>query len=304
MKNPFIGEGIKSDDKPSDNVEYIIDRFLAKGVITTYFAPAKHGKSVVAQALSKYICENTDMYVQYFDFDNGLISLVERGWFEVVDKLDNIDYISKDKTQTDGHEAIDNLLDYAKKTPDKVFENFVLIFDSATNFMYLDTEEHSKKLLKALMTFRSKGATVILLHHMNKSGRNYQGSQVFITASDNIYEHKQVEENEYKSVFTHKKYNTRFSNMIDIAFEVQKKSFDMKILNYNEAIIQPKDQAFIDSIVKVLKANPDGIGQSNLLAEIGKEKADRTALMKLEEHKDRFWEIKNGKGKLKLYFSI
>jgi hypothetical protein len=230
--------------------------------------------------------------------------LAERGWLDVVDALHNVDYINIDKAQIEGYEAIDKLLSYAKKTPEKVFENFVLIFDSATNFMYLDTEEHSKKLLKALMVLRSKGATVILLHHMNKSGRNYQGSQVFVTASDNIYEHKKVQEDEEKSIFTHKKHITRFSNMIDIAFEVQKKSFDMKIIDYDEVVIHPKDQVFINSIAEVLKMNPDGIGQSKLLAEIGKEKADKTALAKLEEYAGRFWKIESGKGKLKLYFSL
>ncbi len=293
MTNPFLGQGITIDDKPSDKVEYIIDGFLAKGAITTYYAPAKHGKSVVAQALSKYICENTSMRVQYFDFDNGLVSLVERGWFEVADALkDSMDYISKDKVQREGYEVVESLLKYTRDSPKDCLSNFVLIWDSAVNFMQLDNDDNAKKLLRALMWFRSKGATNLLLHHMNKSGRSYQGSQVFVTASDNIYEHTMVDTNAERSIFTHKKRNTRFSDMRDIAFEIQKTTFNMKILDYKEAFIPPSEQEFIEKVIKVLKNFPNGITQGKLLEKsVGKKSSDKTSRDLLGRYTGRFWNM-------------
>jgi len=76
--NPFRGHGLKSEHF-NHEVNYIIDNFLVEQAITIYFAPPKQGKSRYSLGLTKYLYENTDKIIQYFDFDNPLSALKERG---------------------------------------------------------------------------------------------------------------------------------------------------------------------------------------------------------------------------------
>lgn len=301
MKNPFAGRGLTSADRPGE-VEYIIDGFLAKEAITLYFAPPKNGKSVMAFALSKHVHDNTGMHVQYFDFDNGTVALEDRGIFNIIDDLDKMDYLHPEKVTITSREALDKLLKFANEDG-KPLLNYLLVFDSATDFVDAENNQAVKRFMLDLKALRNAGATVLLLHHLNKSERGYQGSLAFVSASDNVFIHRMVSETNASSVFTYEKDYGRFKGVRNVAFEVQRGDYSLKSLFYDQAIIKPDEQAFIDKVCKEIRKEP-GIGQGKLLLASGYTKADKPAMGLLNKYLDRFWRIEKGTKNSKLYYEL
>jgi len=297
--NPFKGKGLGSADRPGD-VEYIIDGFLAKEAITLYYAPPKNGKSVMAFSLAKYVHEHTDMDVQYFDFDNGLAALEDRGIFDILDGMRRMDYIHPEKVTVSSKEALRELLRFAR-SGHKPLLGCLLIFDSATDFVNASDDNAAKQFMLDMKTLRNAGATVIILHHMNKSEKNYQGSLAFKSASDNIFIHRLVSETDVGPVFIMEKDDGRFKDVRSTAFEVRRGTYELTVIPYEEAVINPEEQAFIDKVTKSLRKTPAGQGQTELLESIGIGKADKKALGLLEKYTDRFWSFERGSRNKKLY---
>lgn len=299
--NPFRGKGLKPEHFNHD-VRYIIDNFLVEQAITIYFAPPKHGKSRFSLGLTKYLHDNTDKIVQYFDFDNPLSALKERGASDVIEQLiDRLDYVHPETAAMMSHEALKLLADGAVGN---AYCDYVMIFDSITDFVRdVQNEAMAKGFMNVMKRLRNAGATIILLHHTNKNEKNYQGSGVFKSAADNVYFMRSGNGTEQHDIFLLDVEAGRF-HVDNTAFRLDKVSYDLQIVAYDQAVIRPEEQSFIDAIKEVLKKNPDGIGQSQLLAEIGKAKDDKLARNNLAKYTGRFWEIKDGKGKLKLYFLL
>lgn len=299
MKNPFIGRGLTIDDKPGE-VEYLLEGFLAKEVITLYYAPPKNGKSVMAFALAQYACTHGAMQVLYFDFDNPVTMLEDRKIFKLLPTLKTFDYIHPEKVAMSSKEALREMLEFAKQ-PNKPLLNCFLVFDSVVNF---SNENSADSFMLHMKTLRNAGATILLLHHMNKSERGYEGSQVYISASDNIFTHKMASETDAFSTFTHKKHFARFKGACHSAFEVKKENFELTMINYDDAVISPSDQEFIDKVINVIRKKKDGIGQNHLLKDAGFKSTHKQAIAMLHNYTDRFWRIEKGQKNSKQYFVL
>lgn len=299
--NPFRGQGLKSEHF-NHEVNYIIDNFLVEQAITIYFAPPKHGKSRYSLGLAKYLYENTDKIIQYFDFDNPLSALKERGASKIIEELcDRLDYVHPETAAMTSHEVLKLLVEGAVGD---AYLDYIFFFDSITDFVRdVQNEAMAKSFMNAMKRLRNAGATVILLHHTNKNEKNYQGAGVFKSAADNVYFMRQGNGTVENDLFLLDVEAGRF-HVENSAFYLDKKTYDLSIVAYDQAMIRPEEQSFIDSIKEVIKKNPDGIGQSQLLAEIGKAKDDKLARTNLAKYTGRFWEVKDGKGKLKLYFLL
>lgn len=297
--NPFKGKGLRSDDRPGE-VEYIIDGFLAKEAITLYYAPPKNGKSVMAFALAKYVHDHAGMDVQYFDFDNGVAALEDRGIFDLIDGMKRLDYIHPEKVTVSSKEVLRELLRFARQ-PGKPLRGYLLIFDSATDFVNASDDNAAKQFMLDMKTLRNAGATVLILHHMNKSEKGYAGSLSFASASDNVFIHRNISESEIASVFTMEKDFGRFKDVRSTAFEVKRGTYDLSVIDYADAVIKPDEQAFIDKITKSLRKTPEGQGQSELLESIKLGKADKTAMGLLVKYTGRFWNVEQGSRNKKIY---
>jgi len=299
--NSFCNRGLTNQDRPAE-VEYIINGFLAKEVITLYFAPPKNGKSVLAFSLAKYVHENTTMRVQYFDFDNGVVALEDRGIFESLQDLKRFDYVHPEKVIIEGKDILTELLKFTENGHKK-FKNYFLIFDSTTDFTDVESSRSVKRFMLNLKKLRNAGATILLLHHMNKSEKGYEGSQVLISASDNIFKHSMVSETEKLSLFTQKKEYGRFKGVCDVGFSVSRGSYLLRLIPYETAVIDSDDQIVIDKALGVLKKG-DGIGQTSLLVAMKYNKADKRIIGILNKYLDRFWRIEKGLKNAKLYYKL
>lgn len=299
--NFFRGKGLKPENFNKE-VRYIIENFLVEETITIFFAPPKNGKSRLALGLTKYLCTHTNKIVQYFDFDNPLASLKERGADKVIAELgDRLDYIHPETSPMTSKEALSKLLDGASQ---EAYKDYVFLMDSVTDFVGdVQNEAMAKSFMNDVKKLRNAGATIGLLHHTNKNEKNYQGSAVFKSAVDNMYYMHQGNGTEKNDLFLLEIEAGRF-RIENTAFYLDKKSYDLVLAPYSDAVIRPEEQTFITAVKEILKKYPDGIGQSELLKELGKEKDDKLGRTNLAKYVGRFWKIKDGKGRLKLYFLI
>jgi hypothetical protein len=155
-----------------------------------------------------------------------------------------------------------------------------------------------------LKSLRNAGATVLLLHHLNKSERGYQGSLAFVSASDNVFIHRMVSETSTSSIFTYEKDYGRFQGVRNVAFEVQRGNYSLRSLQYDEAIIRPEEQSFIDNVRGVLEKNNEGIGQNKLLTEAGYKAADKHSIALMQKYTKRFWDFEKGAKNAKIYYIL
>lgn len=296
--NYFRGRGI-NPEYFNKEASYIIENFLVEEAITIYYAPPKHGKSRLALGLTKYLYKNTNKIVQYFDFDNPQSALKERGTIELLKEFgDRVDYIHSSTTPFIEQEVIDKLVEEAKPN---AYSEYVFIFDSIANFVGdVKNDTTAKKFMFNMQKIRDAGATIILLHHTNKNEKNYEGSPAFKSAVDNMYYMHQGDGTEKNDLFLLDVVAGRF-NVSNAAFYLDNKTYELSIALYDQAVIKPEEQAFINMVKEVLKKHPNGIGQSELLKACGKEKFDRHARAYLSSYTERFWKVTDGQKNSKIY---
>lgn len=299
--NYFRGRGLKPEHFNKE-VRYIIENFLVEEAITIFYAPPKNGKSRLALGLTKYLCSTTNKIVEYFDFDNSLASLNERGAALVIGELsDTLDYVHPEISPMTSKEVLTKLTDGAEQG---AYKDYVFLLDSVTDFVPdVQNENMAKAFMNDMKKLRNAGATLILLHHTNKNERNYQGSPVFKSAADNMYYMHQGNGTEKNDLFLLDVDAGRF-HVENTAFYLDKNTYALSIAPYDQAVIKPEEQTFINAVKDVLKKHPEGIGQSELLKAIGKEKDDKLGRANLSKYTSRFWNIQEGKGRLKLYFLL
>ena len=295
--NPFKGKGLKSEHF-NQEVNYIIESFLVEQAITMLYAPPKQGKSRLALGLSSYLFENTDYHVMYLDFDNPLSALVERGVNKVIERGNGrFDYIHPEVAGMESYEVLNKLVSHAEPG---AYKGYVFFFDSVTDFTNENDDGASKKFMHKVKALRNAGATVILLHHSNKSERGYKGSSVLRSAIDNMYLVNQVSSTKEYDTFALEAENTRFS-VEQVAFSLSNASYELSQVEYEAAIIAPQDKEMISVVLGQLKQSESGLGQTELLEKIGKAKNDKTYLSLLQRFTGRFWEIERGEKNKKIY---
>lgn len=297
--SPFKGKGLK---KRSFNFEtnYILDKFLVERAITLIYAQPKTGKSRFANGLSKYLATSTNFHVQYFDFDNSLSALKDRGIDDLVEELEGrFDYIHPEEVAVTSKEALDRLTDNAHNN---VYAGYVLVFDSATDFCDEGNDNSVKIFMNKLKTLRNAGATIIILHHTNKKDPNYKGSTVFRSASDNVYslvnEHEDVTGVTYLLEVDAGRFKVE-----DVAFHLTSEHYNLTQRDYADVRIPESERIFIREVTQALSKEENGLNQSKLLEKLGKGKADKTSLTLLERYTDKHWKFTE-KGKSKIYTSM
>lgn len=295
-KNPFKGQGLRKTNFVLET-NYIIDKFLVERAITMIYAAPKQGKSRFAIGLAKYLFSNTTFYPQYFDFDNPLSALKDRGIDELVEEgASRFDYIHPEKVAITSKEALDKLVANAL---DDNYAGYVFFIDSATDFCNEGDDNDVKRFMNKLKTLRNAGASVIFLHHTNKNDGGYKGSTVFRSASDNVY----ALVNEYED-------STGVTYTLDVdagRFKVENKAFHLsstgyilKELDYSEVKIPKTEQIEIRKVTKTLEQNGE-MNQGDLLSKaLDTDSTDKTAKALLAKYNDKYWTSEK-KGKFIIY---
>jgi len=258
--SPFKGQGLKRENFNLET-NYIIEDFFVERSITLIYAGPKQGKSRFAIGLAKWLFVHTNFYPQYFDFDNPLSALSDRGVDDICDEGgDSFDYIHPEKIATTSKEALDKLVENAHGD---VYAKYVFFFDSATDFADENSDGAVKVFMSKLKRLRNHGATIVLLHHANKNDKNYKGSTVFKSASDNVYSLKNEYEDINGTTFLLDVDAGRFK-VKDSAFSLSRNGYILTRLNYEEVCIPVHEQMFIREIKASLQKEKAGFNQTKL----------------------------------------
>ena len=274
----------------NEKTEFYIDGFLAKNLITLVYADGGSGKSWLGMAMAKH-CANSGADVVYLDFDNPLTALKNRGVLEHLVGHKRINYVQRSKVNA---APFDVLMMLEQAAIGKALKGKVFVLDSLRNFADIGMDNKVQRVMEALMNLREAGATVIVLHHSNKDGKNYQGSNHIRNSIDNMYQLSRVETvaGAVGCLLTVKKER---SSITDMAFSVSVDGFALQPMDLEQAKMSEGEAEFVNSVVEVLAEQPN-LNKTALLDAIGKEKDDKAARALLDKFDGKHWvSSRNGK---------
>jgi len=294
----FKGRGLTKKHF-NKKANYIIDEFLVQGAITMIYAPPKNGKSSFAIGLCKWLMDNTDVYPCYLDYDNPTIALEDRKVNNIIEEYNmQFDYVHPDVIRMSAKDAINEMLNDVKNTS---YSNVVLFFDSATNFISdVGSDTAVSAFIEKMKILRSAGATIIILHHTNKSEAGYKGSGNFSSQCDNVFSLTSEDINELEGNILLERKDARFGRVKSVAFNLRKDNWEMKKVKYEDVNMPIYVQNYIREITRVLRKAKEPLNQTKLLEALGKNKADKTLLEILTKYTGVYWSFTE-KGKAKLY---
>ena len=259
IENSEILESMKKYDLDgaqlqSINVEYVLERCIVKGEITLIVAPPGHGKSSMALAiahhcLSFYRIES----VIYLDLDNSLVTLADRH----LDKLkefhqNKLKYIHN--TTATKHDMQHLLI----MMSNSVLHDSLIIFDSAKNFMGDGKDRDNNKDVSSFMQtvkyIRDSGATVIMLHHVNKPQKDvetiFAGAAAWMEDVSSLFMLKQ---NRYKNSFILTPHKERVGTLCEIAYIFDKSKNEITECDLFYAKETQEDEEIRNSIYEFIR---------------------------------------------------
>jgi len=286
---------VSADELDSGKTEYLIDDFLVKEAITMIYGAASQGKTWFVYAITKFLTQNEmTKKIYYIDMDNPKRQLVSRGVDSKLLIYEKVKYITKSSLKMSVDEFLSAL---KKKSYGRVFEDVVFIFDSTRDFVDVKVDRAAKEFMETMKALREAGATILLIHHATKNGRNIEGSAEFVRAADNVYELRQKLKKASNLHYSLTVENDR-DPIKDKSFIVDTKSFTLSEGEDSFASLSREDEEFIK---KVLKAIESGYkSQTKILEFMGKKRDDKAARKKLDRYIGEFWVTKT-EGRKKIF---
>ena len=274
----------------NEEVEFLIDGFLPKKLITMYYADGGNGKSWLAGGIAKYLLDTDKIKTLiYIDFDNPVSILKERNINDLlIKRYKKLNYIQRSTLNISPFELIMKLEEHAFN---KTYEDSVFIIDSLRNIVDVMHDGKVMRVMDVLMNMREAGATIVVLHHSNKDGKNYQGSNNIRNSIDCMYKlnKRPSSDDEINFLLEVKKERAGISNR---AFCVKTKSLELKEMDFDIACMSEYELEFVDKVKKSLSMRKDGLNKTELLEATGHKKDDKTARDTLDKFTDKFWKAK------------
>ncbi|NPA72694.1 MAG: AAA family ATPase [Gammaproteobacteria bacterium] len=286
---PFLNP-LKLEDF-NQKTEFLIDGFIPKHLITMIYADGGMGKSWLAMAIAKF-AEINGMNAIYLDYDNPMNVLKERGIeTKLIQVCPNLHYSHRSKTELQPLAMLQAIEDNASGNN---YNNTLFVIDSLRDFGDVNNDGASMRLGEKLKNIREAGATIIVLHHSNKDGRNYQGSNNIRNSIDNMYLLTKTESptGEIHFILTVKKER---ANIIDIAFKVKIDDLSLLTIDLQDARLNTEEKSFINE-VKAALGKGLNLNKTDLLNTCGYEKTDKTARDRLDQYQDIYWACSKVKG--------
>lgn len=275
----------------NQETEFLMPGFIAKNLITMLYADGGEGKTFLAMGIAKYL-DTKGLSVVYIDYDNGLKALKDRGVDKkLVKACRNLKYIGRSSAKLHAAEVLTKIESIAVSG---AFDNTVFILDSFRNFCDVSNDSAAMRAMETLKNIREAGATVILLHHSNKDGKNYQGSNNIRNSLDNMYHVKKViaPDGQIRWILTVKKERVAIE---DTALSLMFSDFSILPINLKEARLTEEEKEFIQEVKTVITKQP-GINKKELLESIGCKQDDKTARDRLDRFDALYWRCKKARG--------
>lgn len=281
----------------NQKTEFLIEGFIPKHLITMVYADGGTGKSWLATALAKYAAQQ-NMTVVYLDYDNPINVLKERGIEQkLIQSCSNLHYAHRSKTDLQPLAMLEELENMAIAD---CYKNTLFVLDSLRDFGDINNDNVAMRIGDKLKNIREAGATIIILHHSNKDGRNYQGSNNIRNSIDNMYQLTKIDSQagEIRWVLTVKKERAA---IMDTALSVKVDDLSMLPIDIQSARITNEDKILINEVKTLLTKQP-GINKTDLLTELGYKKTNRPIRDKLDQFEELYWRTEKGAKNTTLYY--
>ncbi len=279
----------------NEQTRFIIDGFIAEKMITLVYADGGNGKSLLTQAMANTFASEGKQVI-YLDFDNPMSVLSERkiDYMVANHHPDLLKYVQRSKCTLQPEMLLHMLGDDACGSE---YENYVFFIDSLRNFMNVKNDAQTLEMLTVLMNMREAGATIIALHHSNKDGKNYEGSNNIRNSVDNIYQLRKVASsstNNTVDVVLHVRKDR--ANINDIALRIDAKNLTLSFLDITSALMTEEVEEFAHEVKQALQDSEEELNKTELLKAVGRKKDDKTARRWLDQFDGTFWKSKKQGG--------
>ncbi|MCB5226155.1 helicase RepA family protein [Alishewanella sp. 16-MA] len=284
----LLTQTLRSTDFEQET-EFLISGFLAKSMITLIYADGGMGKSWLAFAVAS-ACSSFQKVI-YLDYDNPLTVLKERGVHEKLIGKRNIHYVQRSKSIMSAPEMLDAL---DAKASGNAYANTLILVDSLRNFGDVQHDAKIMSVMDKFMNLREAGATILILSHANKDGKNYQGSNNIRNSIDNMYRLKKVDAAPGEIAFVLTPTKERCA-IIECAFSVRTADLKLQGIDVETARLNADELDFISQSKAAITEQP-GINKKALLEQLGYEQDDKTARNKLDAGEGKHWQSSKVKG--------
>lgn len=283
----FLNQSSLNTQDFNEKTEFLIDDFLAKKQITLIYADGGNGKSWCNFAIANH-CASIGQRVIYLDFDNPISVLIDRNIDELlVSQHDNLSYIQRSKYPHTPQELLEKLDEQAVG---QIFENWVFLFDSLRNFVNVKNDHQAMETMNKIMNLREAGASVVILHHSNKDGRNYEGSNNIRNSVDNIFQLEKLD-SEANHINMHLRVQKERSSIFDCAWCINANTLLMTKLDVESATMSSEQEEFVSVVSQELQEH-GSLNKTALLQAAGRKKDDKTARGWLDKFEGKYWQSK------------
>jgi len=271
-----------------EKTEAIINGFLIKRMITLIYADGGTGKSWLAMGVAHY-CASIGMDVIYLDYDNPLNALEERGVPEkLIAPFSNLHYIQRSRATMSAIDMLSTMQEQGS------YQDTLIIADSLRDFGNVNNDNHILLAMEKFKNLREAGATILILSHANKDGRNYQGSNNIRNSLDNMYRLSKGDAPRDEISFLLDVEKER-AGILDQAYRLDLNTLHMHPIDIEQARLSSEDKEFITQVQTVLTDQPN-INKKELLEAIGHSQDDKTARNRLDRFEGSQWTCSKVKG--------
>jgi replicative DNA helicase len=277
------------DSLQNKTPKFIIKNLIIENDLTLFAAGAGVGKSLLMLLLSHHALSTFSVdKVIFFDLDNGLSTLQERNLASLKKKFkDKLTYIHESIVSLEKMQLfMDRLTDYD-------LARIMIIIDAGKNFITGDRDKNMDVSLamKKFKALRNAGASVIILHHTNKTSpereAEYAGSSAWKEDVANAF---YLERNDYRNTFICIPFKKRSKNIDKIAFSYKASEFYIQPVDFDWAQENEEDEFIINSLRDYIGDHSEKPTWSMLISfakslGINKDKAHRV----IKKGKDKYW---------------
>jgi replicative DNA helicase len=282
-------------------LEFIKSGLIVKHEVTMLAAKPASGKSLVAIAMANMALEESKVNrIIYFDYDNGIVTLRDRGIQYLIQKHGRrrLRYIHESKLNKQ------ELASLIKRLESTDLNDTFIIFDSIKHFHKGDRDKNkdSSVTMEMLKRLRRQGATILFLHHTNKPQKDtfelqYAGSSAWEEDTTNAFILKY---NPHKKTFIFTPFKSRIGDLKPIAFQYNADFHLLEEVNLDFAQETAYDEEVRNEIITYLEGceAPPNASQikKHLASECGYTNNDKVHIV-LQAGKGQFWQAKKIKEK-------
>ena len=234
-------------NEAKDN-EWLIQDILPSQSIGVFYGNPGAGKSTLMIEFCTYLLNKmNDIFIVYIDADMSINKLKEIGIDELIKKyMGRFLYAGKstnlvEKTQTFLQEIVELQKKYKNRKYLIIEDSLTLLSHKKNGFINTDL------LYKYEKQLREAGATIVVIHHLNKSGV-FADSQQIENFADYTF---LIERNEFNNCILLKPVKASRFNIKEKAYQTENRKI-IKEIDFNIANISYSESSFVKIIVDLL----------------------------------------------------